>query len=142
MGGLKHPRRWESVSLEKRSGLPAQSGVYAVMRYRKIYYIGFSSNLNQRWRGQGHHRFAQAKRLRQPRLHYVLLPKGQARSVEKQLIAHYKPLWNYSKIPTPRRASWWRHLLMVATGVLVAVILHHSVVLGLMAAVVAISLFR
>ena len=67
----------------------------------------------------------------------------QVRSVEKLLIAKHKPLWNYSKIPAPpRQASWWRNLWMVATGVLVAFILQHSVMLGLMAAVVAIALFR
>ena len=142
MKGLKHPRRWESLPLEERSKLPAKPGVYAVMRHRKIYYIGFSSNLNQRWRGKGHHRFIQADKLRNPRLHYLLLPKDQVRAVEKLLIAQYKPRWNYSKIPTPRKISWWRNLLMVATGILVAFILQHSVVLGLVAAVVAIALFR
>ena len=143
MSARNHPSRWASVRLDDRRRLPQTSGVYAVIKHKKIYYIGFSSNLNQRWRGKGHHRFAQADKLRDPRLHYMLLPKDQVRSVEKLLIAKHKPLWNYSKIPAPpRQASWWRNLWMVATGVLVAFILQHSVMLGLMAAVVAIALFR
>ncbi|NEP63866.1 MAG: GIY-YIG nuclease family protein [Symploca sp. SIO2G7] len=136
-----HPKRWASVELEERSRLPHRSGVYAVINHRKIYYIGFSSNLNQRWRGKGHHRFAQADRLKQPRLHYLLLPKTQARTLEKTLISRYRPLWNYSKVPVVRQVCWWRNLLIAAACLVVVFVLYRSLVLGLAAAIVAIALF-
>ncbi|MGD1857285.1 MAG: GIY-YIG nuclease family protein [Leptolyngbyaceae cyanobacterium] len=137
-----YPRHWAFVSLEERSRLPKKSGVYAVINRRKIYYIGVSINLNQRWRGGGHHRFAQAAKLRRARLHYLLLPKEQARALEKALIARYSPPWNYSKVPVIRKVSRWRRGLMVVAGGLVMFILSRSLILGIMAAVVAIALFR
>ncbi|MEM7792851.1 MAG: GIY-YIG nuclease family protein [Cyanobacteria bacterium P01_C01_bin.118] len=137
-----HPRRWASVLLEDRRRLPRKSGVYAVISRRRIYYVGVSINLNQRWRGRGHHRYIQASQLGRPSLHYLLLPKDEARSLEKALIARYNPPWNYSKVPVERRASGWRRGLMMATGALVAFIASRSWLLGLMAAAVAIALFR
>ena len=137
-----HPRRWESVSLKNRGRLPRQSGVYAVVSHRKVYYVGVSVNLNQRWRGRGHHRFLQASRLGRPSLYYFLLPKQEARSLEKTLIAKYDPPWNYSKVPVTHRASRWHRGLMMATGGLVVFIASRSWGLGVIAAVVAIALFR
>lgn len=136
-----HPRQWASVLLEDRSRLPKTSGVYAVIKQRRIYYIGFSANLNRRWCGKSHHRFLQAYKLGRPSLHYLPLPKERARIVEKILIAHYSPLWNYSKVPVLRKVRWWRNGLMVATGCLVLFIASRSLILGLMAAAVAIALF-
>ena len=137
-----HPRRWASVSLAERNKLPRKSGVYAVIKYRRIYYIGISINLNQRWRGKGHHRFLQADRLRRPSLHYFLVPKAEARALEKILITKYNPPWNYSKVPTGPQASWGRWGLMAAAGLLVMWIANRSWVLGILAAAVAIALFR
>jgi hypothetical protein len=137
-----NPRRWASVLLEDRSRLPRQSGVYAVVNRRKIYYIGVSVNLNQRWRGKGHHRFMQASHLDRPSLHYCLLPREETRPLEKVLIAKYNPPWNYSKVPGSHKVPGWRRGLMAATGMLVMFIASRSWLLGLMAAVVAIALFR
>ncbi|MBT9317577.1 GIY-YIG nuclease family protein [Leptothoe spongobia] len=144
MRNAYHPRRWASVLLEDRSQLPRKSGVYAVIKYRKIYYIGVSTNLNQRWRGKSHHRFLQAEQLRRPSLRYLLVPKAQARALEKVLISKYSPPWNYSKVPVPmrRQVHGWRRALGVATGLLVLFILSRSLVLGLIAITVAIALFR
>lgn len=138
----QHPRRWASVLLEDRNRLPRESGVYAVVKRGKIYYIGFSRNLNQRWAGKGHHRFSQAYGLGRPRLHYLRLPGPQAKSFEKRLIAKYSPLWNYSKVPVVPRGSWWQRGLMGLAGLLVMFIGSRSLVLGAMAMVVAIALFR
>ncbi|MEM9265722.1 MAG: GIY-YIG nuclease family protein [Cyanobacteria bacterium P01_F01_bin.13] len=137
-----HPSRWASVLLEDRSRLPQTSGVYAVIKHRKIYYIGFSTNLNRRWRGKGHHRFAQADKLGHPSLHYLPLPKQYAQTLEKALIAKYSPLWNYSKVPVLRKVNWMQRLLMAATFLLVLFILRRSWFLGLIATVVAIALFQ
>lgn len=138
----QHPNRWASVLLEDRNRLPRESGVYAVVKWGKIYYIGFSRNLNQRWGGKGHHRFSQAYGLGSPRLHYLLLPDQQAKSFEKLLIAKYSPRWNYSKVPVGPRIRWWKRGLLLATGLLVMFIGSRSWVLGAMALVVAIALFR
>lgn len=137
-----HPKRWASVLLVDRSKLPRKSGVYAVLKQEKIYYIGMSTNLNQRWCGTGHHRFPQAENLRCPSLHYVLLPKDDARALEKILIAKYSPPWNYSKIPVLRKIQWWRRLLMMAAGLLVLFISSRSLFLGMVAAVVVVALFH
>ena len=137
-----YPRHWAFVSLEERSRLPKKSGVYAVINRRKIYYIGVSINLNQRWRGGGHHRFAQAAKLRRARLHYLLLPKEQARALEKALIARYSPPWNYSKVPVLHKVSWIRRLAAAAACLLVLFISSRSLVLGMVAAIVAAAMFQ
>ena len=142
MSGRHHPRRWASVLLEERNKLPPKSGVYAVVKRGKIYYIGVSTNLNRRWCGKGHHRFLQADRLRRPRVHYLLLPNQQAKDFEKTLIAEYSPPWNYSKVPVLRKAGWGRRVLMAVACPLVLFILSRSWLLGLMAAVVVVALFN
>ncbi len=143
MRNRHHPSRWAAVRLDKRSGLPQTAGVYAVIKRKKIYYIGFSTNLNRRWRGKGHHRFAQANQLGQPNLHYLPLSKEYARAAEKILIAKYRPPWNYSKVPVVvKKINWIKRIAMAAAGLLVLFISSRNLVLGLMAAVVAILLFR
>jgi hypothetical protein len=138
-----HPSRWASVLLENRSSLPQTSGVYAVIKHKKIYYIGFSTNLHRRWRGKGHHRFAQADKLGRPRLHYLPLSKDYAQAVEKLLITKYSPTRNYSKVPPALpKARWVQRIAMAAVCALVLFISSRSLVLGIIAAVVAISLFR
>ncbi|MEM1255125.1 MAG: GIY-YIG nuclease family protein [Cyanobacteria bacterium P01_H01_bin.21] len=137
-----HPSRWSSVSLADRNNLPETSGVYAVIQGRKIYYIGFSTNLNQRWRGKSHHRFAQADALGRPRLHYLPLSKHDARTAEKLLITRHSPPWNYTKVPVVRKLNWVRRSLMAAVGLLVLLIASRNLMLGILAAVVAIALFR
>ena len=141
MSTRHHPRRWASVLLEERNRLPTKSGVYAVIKRGKIYYIGVSTNLNRRWCGKGHHRFLQAYRLGRPRVHYLLLPRKQAKEFEKLLISEYSPLWNYSKVPARHKARWVRRVLMAAACPLVLFILSRSWVLGLMAAMVVVALF-
>ncbi|ESA32221.1 excinuclease abc c subunit domain-containing protein [Leptolyngbya sp. Heron Island J] len=137
-----HPSRWVSVPLDDRRQLPQKPGVYAVIKRKKIYYIGVSINLNRRWQGKGHHRFAQAEKLGRSRLHYVLLPKHDAKTLEKQLITQYSPPWNYSKVPVALKVNWWQRVLMAATCVWVLFISSRSLILGMVAAVVAIALFR
>lgn len=139
---VRHPRRWASVRLEERNKLPPKSGVYAVVKRGKIYYIGVSTNLNRRWCGKGHHRFLQAYRLGHPSVHYLLLPSKQAKEFEKILISEYRPPWNYSKVPVLRKTDWGRRVLMAAACPLVLFIFSRSWVMGLMAAVVAVALFR
>ena len=137
-----HPSRWASVPLEDRRQLPQKPGVYAVIKRKKIYYIGVSINLNRRWQGKSHHRFAQAEKLGHSRLHYVLLPKHDAKTLEKQLIAQYSPPWNYSKVPVTLQVNWLKRVLMAVTCLWVVFISSRSLILGMVAAVVAIALFR
>ena len=137
-----HPSRWSSVLLADRSKLPETPGVYAIIKGRKIYYIGFSTNLNQRWRGKKHHRFAQADALGRPRLHYLPLSKDNARVAEKILITRHSPPWNYTKVPVVRKVHWVRRGAIAAACLLVLFIFSQSLMLGILAAVVAIALFR
>lgn len=137
-----HPTRWDSVRLEDRSNLPQTTGVYAVIKRKKIYYIGFSTNLNQRWRGKRHHRFAQADKLGGSRLHYLPLSRDYAQATEKLLITKYRPPWNYSKVPVISKVHWLQRLAMAAVCLLVLFISSRNLVLGLIATVVAILLFR
>lgn len=142
MSARNHPRRWDSVHLDERNRLPQASGVYAVIKQRKIYYIGVSTNLNRRWSGKSHHRFPQADKLGRPKLHYLLLPKQDARTLEKLLIVRYDPPWNYSKVPELNKTHWLRRVLMMIAWVWVLLISSRSLVLGFVAAVIAILLFR
>ena len=116
--------------------------MYAIVKQKKIYYIGFSSNLNQRWRGKGHHRFLQADRLGYSSLHYLPLPKQRAKEFEKLLIAEYDPPWNYSKVPVLHKVSWIRRLAAAAACLLVLFISSRSLVLGMVAAIVAAAMFQ
>ncbi len=137
-----HPSQWAAVKLEERSRLPRTAGVYAVIKRKKIYYIGFSTNLHRRWRGKSHHRFAQANKLGRPSLHYLPVSSDYARTAEKILIAKYRPPWNYSKVPVLPKVNWWQRMAMAAACLWVLFISSRSLVLGMIAAVVAISLFQ
>lgn len=141
-GDRYHPSRWASVRLEDRSRLPQAPGVYAVIKRKKIYYIGFSTNLNRRWRGKGHHRFVQADKLGHPSLHYLLLSKEQARAAEKMLITRYSPPWNYSKVPVLPKVHWGQRMAVAAVCLLVLFIASRDLALGLIATIVAFLLFR
>ena len=93
---LSHPSRWSSVRLSRRQLLPEVDGVYAVMAWGKILYIGRTKNLNARWKGAGHHRYWLAS-LRGAHLRYFETPAHKR--VEGELIRQYSPPWNYTKVP-------------------------------------------
>ena len=93
---LSHPSRWSYVRLSRRHLLPEVGGVYAVMAWGKILYIGRTKNLKARWKGSGHHRYWLAKLLG-AHLRYFETPAHKR--VEGELIKQYSPPWNYTKVP-------------------------------------------
>ena len=90
--------RWQSCRLEDRkTELPASSGIYAVLDKNKVMYIGRSGNLRKRW-SSGHHRYHQAAKLKDPRLAWILLSKREINKVETAFIKQYQPAWNWTKV--------------------------------------------
>ncbi|MEL6259985.1 MAG: GIY-YIG nuclease family protein [Cyanobacteria bacterium J06626_6] len=112
--------QWRSCRLEDRKALlPKSSGIYAVLSKNKVMYIGRSNNLNKRWRS-GHHRYAQATRLKNPKLAWISVDKSQLSDVEAMLIRTYSPAWNWTKVKAPRVLYSFRTLLIgiaIAAGI-------------------------
>lgn len=121
----QHPRLWPSCRLQDREeALPHASGLYAVLRGRRLLYIGKSVNLHDRWQGEGHHRYGQLRRMGRCRLHWVTLSRRTIDRKERELIERWKPSLNGTEVPDYTRwplADWpWA---TIATLGLLAVIL-------------------
>lgn len=110
--------QWDKCLLEDRSQcLPSRPGLYAVLDRRgHAHYVGKSINLKSRWAGYSHHRCEQAEReLNDPRLAWVVLPKGAIHDLETQLIRYYKARgqanWNNTTVPDYTPIPFWQRLL-------------------------------
>lgn len=56
-------KEWPNLPLTQRSQLPNHPGIYVITDLEEqVWYVGKSANLNNRWRGKGHHRYPQLSR--------------------------------------------------------------------------------
>ena len=114
---IPHPHDWDYCKLaDRRSKLPKQPGVYAVMNgHGNIFYIGRAINLRKRW-SSGHHRYPQAEEVRGALLAYLTLPESQINAIETALIRQYSPPWNNSAVPTDDDGAYlfWSFLKILA----------------------------
>lgn len=94
---LKHPRLLlRSIWLRNRKKLPREPGIYILISFWEVVYVGMSSNLNSRWNSTGfytHHKLSKARLLPLPRLYYLPLPgcsERQLLSLELETKHHFK----------------------------------------------------
>ncbi|PPS44871.1 GIY-YIG nuclease family protein [Chroococcidiopsis sp. TS-821] len=88
-------------TLRQRALLPSAPGIYFVTNERNyLLYIGKATNLQNRWAGNGHHRYKQLARkgLDKIIISYVLAPVTELDSLERQYIEVLKPLLNNGKV--------------------------------------------
>jgi len=90
----------------QRQALPASPGIYYVgNEVNAVMYVGLARNL--RSRHSNHHRQTQFCKIAEATIRYQVLPAvsqgvdliGTLRKLEKQAIAHYKPLLNNTPVP-------------------------------------------
>ncbi len=56
-------KKWQKLPFREKHKLPSISGIYVVADCNdNIWYVGQAVNLNSRWNGRGHHRYAQLSR--------------------------------------------------------------------------------
>ncbi|MGB5971279.1 MAG: hypothetical protein WBG70_23410 [Spirulinaceae cyanobacterium] len=94
---LKHPRlSLKSVWLWNRKQLPEKPGIYLLVSFWEVVYVGMSGNLNSRWNSTGfytHHKLDKAKLLPLSRLYYLPLigySQEQVLLLEHETISHFK----------------------------------------------------
>ena len=90
----------------QRQALPASPGIYYVgNEANAVMYVGLTRNLKSRH--GNHHRQTQFCKIAEATIRYQVLPAvsqgvdliGTLRRLEKQAIAHYKPLLNHTPVP-------------------------------------------
>jgi hypothetical protein len=91
-----------SKPIDRLGELPDGAGIYYVTACWRVFYVGKSKNLRQRWKT--HHRHPEFAAL-QPfgRLHYRRLPLNRLHTYELTEIRRLRPLWNYQAI-----AGFWQ----------------------------------
>ena len=96
-----NPFRLSSLAIQDKDDLPEESGIYFVIDESKIYYIGMSKNLQNRW--YSHHRQDDFDKIPNLSIAYInCLPVSYLISIERTLIQHFipklnkqnNPLWN------------------------------------------------
>lgn len=108
---------WPSVPLRDRARLPAKPGLYAVKGRFRVYYVGLSKNIRQRWTAKGqreHDRLRQAVRVPFCRIAYYPMRESAIYKAEKRLINRLNPPWNYTRVK-----SRWRLWVSDAIGTLI-----------------------
>ena len=119
--------RWKMCVLKERiSRLPKKPGLYAILNKnsKRIYYIGKSINLRNRWKwNSSHHRFKQACKLRDPKIAWIEIPKSKIHNLELEYIKKYKPIWNNTPIKSKKKINLKRNLNCFLLGVLVCLCL-------------------
>lgn len=115
--------RWKRCGLKERMfRLPKKPGLYAILNKnsKRIYYIGKSINLVNRWKyGSNHHRFKQACKLKDPKIAWIEIPKSKIHTLELEYIKKYKPTWNNTPIKSKKKINIKRNLNCFLLGVLV-----------------------
>ncbi|WP_019501589.1 GIY-YIG nuclease family protein [Pseudanabaena sp. PCC 6802] len=88
------PLQLNSLPLDERDSLPAQSGIYFVLdELGTIHYIGMSVNLQRRW--YSHHRQEDFDLIERAKIAYIsALPKHYLREIEAALIQSFVPRLN------------------------------------------------
>ena len=97
---------WPRLPLHRRHRLPSRSGLYAVVSCGRVFYVGMSKTLRDRWQGRAHHRLPQAQDLLWPYVHYIEVPESRLRAAELRLKHRVKPPWNDTKVPRWRWSLW------------------------------------
>ena len=97
-------QQWLSVPLRERSQLPNHAGIYVVAdKNQFVWYVGQAVNLQGRWLGRGHHRYAQLIRANKKlahRIYWQTFPTHHLNEQERFYIDLLKPELNGCKVKT------------------------------------------
>ncbi|MEG4446308.1 hypothetical protein QUB47_21405 [Microcoleus sp. AT9_B5] len=113
MSADEHILQLPHISLNSRTLLPEESGIYYVVDENSIiWYIGKAKNLRTRWTGDSHHRLYQLQKQRKQQftIYYELLPESLLDIIEQQRIEQYSPQLNGTKVKAKKLASTERLL--------------------------------
>lgn len=95
-------KEWSSLLLTQRAQLPNHPGIYVITDLaEQVWYVGKSANLNNRWRGKGHHRYPQLSRSNKKmsfQIYWKLVPVEQLNEKEQDYINLFNPHLNKTKV--------------------------------------------
>jgi hypothetical protein len=95
-------KSWQSFPLAERHRLPCSSGIYTVVDCNEnVWYVGQAINLNTRWAGKSHHRYAQLSRSswkHQHRIYWKDFSASELNQMEQYYIALFIPSMNGTKV--------------------------------------------
>jgi hypothetical protein len=95
-------KEWQSLPFKERHKLPILSGIYVVVDCNdNVWYVGQAVNLNARWVGRGHHRYAQLSRSngkRQYQIHWTSCSLEELNQMERNYIDLFQPSINGTKV--------------------------------------------
>ena len=89
-----HPFDFPGVEFYKREELPTREGIYFVMQYDEVLYIGQSKNIRERWRGNGHHKTAEVMNMENIFIRYIPSDGRPLLEQEAEWINKYLPQLN------------------------------------------------
>lgn len=95
-------KEWQGLPFKERHKLPSISGIYVVVDCNdNVWYVGQAVNLNSRWTGRGHHRYAQLSRSNGKRNYSIFWKSSVPRELDK-MEQHYikllQPSINQTKV--------------------------------------------
>lgn len=95
-------KEWQYCPFKERHQLPSISGIYVVVDYNEhVWYVGQAVNLNSRWNGRGHHRYAQLSRSNGKRnfsIFWLPCAPGELNKMERYYINLLQPSLNTTKV--------------------------------------------
>ncbi len=95
-------KEWQCLPFKEKHKLPSISGIYVVVDFTAhVWYVGQAVNLNQRWNGRGHHRYAQLSRSNGKRnfsIFWLPCAPRELDKTERYYINLLKPSLNETKV--------------------------------------------
>lgn len=95
-------KEWSNLPLTQLEQLPNHPGIYVITDLaEQVWYVGKSANLNNRWRGKGHHRYPQLSRTNKKKSFQIYckpFPLEQLNELEQHYINLFNPHLNGTKV--------------------------------------------
>ncbi|MBD2127092.1 GIY-YIG nuclease family protein [Microcoleus sp. FACHB-1] len=95
-------KEWSNLPLTQRDQLPNHPGIYVITDFaEQVWYVGKSANLNNRWRGKGHHRYPQLSRTNKKKsfqIYWKPFPLEQLSELEQHYINLFNPHLKGTKV--------------------------------------------
>lgn len=95
-------KEWSNLPLNQRDQLPNHPGIYVITDLtEQVWYVGKSANLNNRWRGKGHHRYPQLSRTNKKKsfqIYWKLFSLEKLNELEQHYISLFNPHLNGTKV--------------------------------------------
>lgn len=95
-------KEWQCLPFKEKHYLPSISGIYVVVDFTDhVWYVGKAINLNSRWNGRGHHRYAQLSRSNGKRnfnIYWKPCATRELDQTERYYINLFQPSLNTTKV--------------------------------------------